>query len=743
MLTVHLNTKVECFGVGPDGGIDLRAHQGRTIIQCKRILSSVSQLTHQLKKEARKEAVRTAERYIVMATLPLTDDERERICALFPAMRSTKDILDADDLVKLLRQAPHLRKLYPQLWMGDKDFIRTLLREELARAAATESAIETEAIIETMQCFALPPQAADAAQKLRRHHALIITGAPGSGKTTLARYLAWQLMVGEEYEIVVVSGAIDATLPLRAPGEKQLFLCDDFLGSTFIHDRKEKNEQRQLATFIARVKASPDKRAIFTTREYIFRQAQLLYGDTDESASPYKHLLLSPATTDLSFRAKLLHRHLQHADIPPTLIETLFYNARGERWGEQPYLLRILKHESFNPRLIATALARLRDSADFLDFPRYLSDALDNPYFLYENAFTAQLMPGQRRLLLTLVTYPDGLLQEELFRAALRYDGYTDASLRPTTPEEDLRILIGDFLTSEPDNEGKILIRFVNPGVRDFLHQYLERHPSVYEGLLCVAEGSVQLIHLAKILRHSEYSFPCGTEDMLCSRVEEYLRGQLRQGCYHHDMATLLRLTPFRLRDEKGIKLTTDLLRRAAEEPDFTIPDARQDDYHELLDNFFIVNRIPKLPWDAFFNAVMRGSAQLTALYFISEFDRLFGPSLMNPDTPSPAAAQWWDNYMWRMEYADLHETEEELQYFEECYLDYKPKFCGIDLEELHETLKRCLRIERMDAGLNPEDGTPEEPDEYEESYEYEEAEGEDADISLQALFEPLISPPN
>lgn len=739
MLAAHLGTDVECFGDGPDGGVDLRAHQGRTVIQCKRFTTSVSRLMSALKEEAEKKAVRDAERYMVMTTQKLTDADRTRICALFPAMRSTSDILDAEDLEHLLRQHPRLRKLYPQLWLGDKDFIRALLKEERSRAEATENAIETEAIIEAMQCFALPPQAEKAAHILRDRHALIITGAPGEGKTTLARYLAWQLMVGEGYEIVVVRGAIDATLPLRSRGVKQLFLCDDFLGATFIHDRREKNERRQLTAFLARVQASPDKRAIFTTREYIFRQAQLQDSRTDEAESPYTPLLLPLTTTDLTFRARLLHRHLQHADIPPQLIETLFYNARGERWGEQPHLLRILQHGAFNPRLIATALAGLRDSADFLDFPRYLSDALDNPYFLYENAFTAQLMPSQRRLLLTLATFPDRVPQAELFRAAVRYDGYAEAALRPTTPEEDLHVLIGDFLTSELHAQDEILIRFVNPGVRDFMHRYLERHPSVYEGLLCVAESSVQLIHLAKILRYGKLSFPACTKEMLSMRAEEYLREQLRQGNYAHEMAQLLNLIPFGNDSEPLFRLTAELLRCAANEPNFIIPDVFQDDYHELISLLMMNDSLPKLPWDAFFNAVMRGSDRLTVFAFVGEFDKLFSPSLTNPDSPSPAAAQWWDNYMGRMEYAELDETEDELQYFEECYLFYKPRYCGIDLEKLHEILKRCLRYERAESGLNPEDGSPMESDEIDDSSE---PEAEEPDM-LQTLFEPLSRPQN
>lgn len=725
LLARRLGTHVEIF-TAPDGGRDLRAQAGQIIIQCKRYTTKESDLLAAMRKEAAKEAVRKAQRYILMTSLRLSDKARRNLRTMIPSLREEGDILDHDDITRLLQQYPDIRELYPPLWANDDAFIRRIRREWAERATTSENAIEMGAVIDSMQYFVCPPQTETAMQKLCGQRALIITGPPGAGKTMLARHLIWRFVHEEGYEPIVLNGTADDALPLHKPGVKQLFLYDDFLGSTFLYDQREKNESRKLHAFISRVRASEDKLVILTTREYIFRQAKqtphALSGD-DEFYAP---LILPLCQSSLRFRAELLRRHLLHAHVSTDQIETLFYNPHGERWGSNYYLKRILQHPSFNPRLIAAALGPHRRETEIVHFPSYLCDALDTPYFLYENAFISHLAQGQRHILLTLATYPDGLSVKELLPAVLAYEGYSSAALRPASLENDLRVLIGDFLSSDCRGGDNIFIRFANPGVRDFLHAYLERHPSVFETLFCAADSTEQLLHLSKILYRARLAFPQDTKQLFSMRCAEHLREKTNNTWDLHLRAELLNHISSEFSRGLFSELATALINEAAQRNEGGIPDDAIFTYREILNTLVMYGKT-KQPWDDILEAVFRGSSTLWAIEFAASFDKRFSLRLVNPDSPSPAAAQWLNAYMWRMEYADEKETEDELDFFEECFIDYKPRYCGIDFNALHKMLRRCLRYERREAALSQEEEPePDEPT-------------EDEDSLIRSVFEPQM----
>ena len=105
---------------------------------------------------------------------------------------------------------------------------------------------------------------------------VIISGIPGIGKTTLARFLVYSTLGNDnEYEFVYMSDLEDG-LRLFSNEKKQIFLYDDFLGSNgFVPEGY--NYDSRLISFIKAVKRSNNKRFILTTREYILKDAQRYY----------------------------------------------------------------------------------------------------------------------------------------------------------------------------------------------------------------------------------------------------------------------------------------------------------------------------------------------------------------------------------------------------------------------------------------------------------------------------------
>lgn len=495
LLCRHLGTQVEAFPAGPDGGVDGRAHDGATIIQCKRYTADKSKLYSALKEEARKERVQKAERYILLTTLPLTPADKDKIRALLPNIRSVEDVLGNDDIEGLVARYPDIRKLYPQLWLGDEDRQRQLLREELDKGADLLTLCEWEKMVAALRYVAEPPLAAKALSILREKHVLIITGKPGIGKTTLAYYLIWHLVRELEYTFVYVSSDIDAAFQKFDEKKKQIFLYDDFLGANFMKYGFEKNEDKRLPLFLNKVAQSPGKLAVFTTREFIFRQALSLSEHFRENHDELSKMVLEIKTNENAYKAQILYNHLWFQQIPYTHIERLFTGERGERWSADCPLVRIIGHAHFNPRIIASALAAAQGLPSGDAFPAFVLGALDNPYALYETAFTKQLSELEKRILLVLGLFPSRVEVSQLEAAVLA--PFPDRELPfEETYTEALNVLVGDFLTSSAygSRGEQLAIDFANPGVRDFINTYYARNITILRKLIGSALYAEQLI---------------------------------------------------------------------------------------------------------------------------------------------------------------------------------------------------------------------------------------------------------
>lgn len=499
----HLGVEqVEAFAPGPDGGIDLRAHDSTTIIQCKHYSGEKRHLFRALKEEALKERVKTAKRYIVLTTHRLSPADKDIIKDIFPNVHSTEDVLGGDDLEGIVATYPDIRKLYPQLWLGDEDRLRQLFRDELDKSTDLITQCEWEKIIETLQYVAKPPLADEAASILQEHHALIITGKPGIGKTTLAYYLIWHIVQELEYEFVYVSSNIETAFQKFNEKKKQIFLYDDFLGANFIKLGLEKNEDKRIPLFLNKIAKTKNKLAIFTTREFIFQQALFRYEHLREERKNIKKLLLEIKTNENTYKAEILYNHLWHRHIPFKNIERLFFNENGHKWANDCFLSQIIEHKYFNPRIIAFSLATARATSDDCGFPQYILQTLNNPYILYETAFSKQLSDLEKTTLLVLGLFSGQIIIGILEKAVMAQYENNELPLEETF-EEALNVLVGDFLTSSrvAATGHSISINFTNPGVRDFINAYYIKNIEILKRLISRIVYPEQLLSIIQTIR--------------------------------------------------------------------------------------------------------------------------------------------------------------------------------------------------------------------------------------------------
>ena len=262
---------VESFTPGKDGGVDLRFAKVRgenSIVQVKRY-KNFSSLKEALNKEVEKVKLLNPERYIICTSVGLTPSDKDIIQAIFfPYIKSTTDILGKDELNNLLGEYPDVEKRYYKLWMGSTAVLEGILNKRINNWTA----IEMDKIRKDVSTYVMNKSFNDALNILLKERYVIISGIPGIGKTTLARMLVNYLLSNEYEDFVMLEGVGDAAQRLTE-GKKQVFLFDDFLGSTTFQN-DEKGFDRKLVAFIDKVRHETDKLFILCTREYILAQAK-------------------------------------------------------------------------------------------------------------------------------------------------------------------------------------------------------------------------------------------------------------------------------------------------------------------------------------------------------------------------------------------------------------------------------------------------------------------------------------
>ena len=275
LLQKELNITFESFKSGKDQGIDLRyarCLKNEIVVQCKHYKNSTfSNLIKSLKEEVKKIQKINPSRYIVTTSLALSPQNKERILSTCsPYITTTSDILGLDDLNDLIQKNKDVENNHFKLWMTSTNVLERILHSDIVN----ESIFKLEEITEKIKRFVPNPSLDKAHKILEKENCVVISGAPGVGKTTLAEMLIWEFVI-KGYEFVNISENIREAFSLYSldPNRKQIFYYDDFLGTTNL----TKNEDSSLILFISKINKSQNKKMILTTREYILQQKRILY----------------------------------------------------------------------------------------------------------------------------------------------------------------------------------------------------------------------------------------------------------------------------------------------------------------------------------------------------------------------------------------------------------------------------------------------------------------------------------
>lgn len=456
----------ERFTVGRDGGVDLRCFKSgmQTIIQCKHYPGArFPKLLSAFKREELPKLHRLApSRYVLVTSVGLTPGNKDELlkCAV-PYIRSATDIFGRDELNALLREHPKVEADNFKLWFTSA----AVMKRVLHNAERCQTEFEIERVTASLPMFVQSRALPRARSILEASRIVIISGAPGIGKTTLADMLLYSHL-DQGYEPVVIQNSIEEARRLFDKNQKQVFYFDDFLGETFLNDGGvyEKNQDAALVNFMEAVRRTKHSRFILTTREHILRNAVAASERLSSSEMLHSKCILELGDYSRRQKARILYNHLFFGDLPAEYKRELL---------KDDFFLDIVNHKNFTPRLVSwlAGYARVRQ-VPIEGYRSHVIALLDSPETIWRYAFQNQISDAARSLLLTLASMRRHVDPLDLRPA---WDGIHGHNAR----KYNFRTGAHEFRRSIQELEGSFIsigqygIDFLNPSIRDFMNHIL------------------------------------------------------------------------------------------------------------------------------------------------------------------------------------------------------------------------------------------------------------------------------
>ena len=463
LLSAQTGITFEAFKVGPDGGIDLRGiDNGDThVVQAKRYLQTTpSGLLSAARKEARAWASRkTPDTYWFVTSLGLSTSNKAKLLKIFSDMSLIEErIIGHEQLQKMLRKYETVARAHMKLWLGET----AMLDKFLNSAVFEQSGFEVETALAAARTFVVHGGVGEGLKILEHTGALAITGAPGIGKSTMARMILLA-HIEQGWTPIIVDDAADALDAVRSD-EPRILYFDDFLGSIALDDDVVRHSDRRINRLIERAAKNPNLRFMMTSRDYILRDAHQRSDRLGrELFRSFEFVLQLPEYTRLE-RARILYNHLYYGALDKGLVSELvtegFYDT-------------VIDHPNFNPRLISEMTNVV--SADYTPkaYLKAFRSVLDHPETLWKKPYEKHFKLSDRLLVLSMQLLPLHYSKKswsfsQLRKRFVELNHLLDFNL----PTPDIAI---EFEGALKRMEGGMIhisdgeVKYANPGVQEFI----------------------------------------------------------------------------------------------------------------------------------------------------------------------------------------------------------------------------------------------------------------------------------
>lgn len=474
LLNAKYKLGLQDFRVGKDKGVDLRfstsKNSNSVVAQVKHYIGSgFPQLKHTLiAKELDKIIKLNPDRYIVVTSLKLSATQKDELKkALNPYILNSNDIFGQEDLNGILTEFKEIEKTYFKLWFSSI----TVLNSVINNAIEGRTKYMLERMKEKIPFYVVTKKLDDANKILQKEKLLLITGQPGIGKTTLAEIILFDRAKNgfKIYKVENITEAEDVISP--NPDDKQLFYFDDFLGANYFEIINAHKTETQLTSFIERVKTTPNKYLILTTRTIILNQAIERYEKISHSKIANQQFEIKLIDYNKYEKALILYNHLYFRKVRKELLESIiadkFYNV-------------IIQHKNYTPRIIEFITDKARiEKLTPTTYRQFIVNNLNNPKEIWRYSFNNQIEYLDKCLLLTLFTFENDSFESSLieaFESRMQYEKIEHNQIITANQfHESIKILLNGFISSSlydtlPPVRG---YRFINPSLTDFLIGYV------------------------------------------------------------------------------------------------------------------------------------------------------------------------------------------------------------------------------------------------------------------------------
>ena len=481
LLNIKFKLKLQAFKGGRDEGIDLRFSTNKKdnelVVQAKHYAGSeFAQLKHTLKgKELKKIFALNPNRYIVVTSLPLKATEKDEIREILkPYILNSNDVIGKEDLNTYLREFPAVEKNHFKLWFSSINILNSILNN----AIEGRTRFHLNSVKSKIKFYVVTKKLDEANKLLQKEKLLLITGQPGIGKTTLADIiLIDRAKKGFKiYKVENIREAEDVISPDN--DEKQVFYFDDFLGANYYEILNANKTETQLTSFVERVKNTPNKYLILTTRTIILNHAIGKYEKFGTSRITNQQFEIRLTDYTRYEKALILYNHLYFNSLKKELLNAVLHKQ---------FYFNIINHKNYTPRIIEfitdkTKIEKL-SSSQYLQF---ILNNLNNPKEIWRYSFKNQIDNLEQILLLTLFSFESNVSEKRLnnaFEKRLEYEKNEHNQIFSSDQfNESIKVLLNGFIVSKLIEiiSDKLEVigtyrqySFINPSLVDFLIGHL------------------------------------------------------------------------------------------------------------------------------------------------------------------------------------------------------------------------------------------------------------------------------
>jgi hypothetical protein len=343
-----LGQTVESFLDNNDGGrdgafagawqpSDRRSGSGAFVLQCKHTTRpshnlALSDISDELDKAERLARKNRCEVYLLVTNAGISGKTEESIrdALLNRGVRHTV-VLGSTWINQTIAESPRLRRLVPRLYgLGDLTQILDGRAYEQAQSVLDSMSEDLAKVVRT-QTFER------AASALERASFVLLTGAPSTGKTTIAA----QLILGACDEFQTSTVKLDRISDLTErwnPNDAQLFWADDVFGTTHFDDALARDWNTAQPKIHAALAAN--SRFILTSRDYIFNAARRVLKAGSHPILHEAEVVVNVADLSADERQQILYNHLRQGRQTNEFLAAL-----------TPHLGHAANHPGFTPEL--------------------------------------------------------------------------------------------------------------------------------------------------------------------------------------------------------------------------------------------------------------------------------------------------------------------------------------------------------------------------------------------------------